>query len=204
MFRNALAIFVLFNCIVANGQHTIVGSRSPLRQNPYYELPLGAIEPQGWLREMLVRQKNGATGNLDSLYPLVMNERNGWVGGNGDQWERGPYWIDGLLPLAYILKDKALIDKVKPWVEWTIKSQQPDGYFGPSVDYDYEKGLQRDNSRDWWPKMVMLKVLKQYYSATADTAGHKAYDQLFSVPVKRTTRKTTRSLDILGALSRRR
>lgn len=145
-----------------------VNNRAPLRPNPYVELPLGAIKPQGWLREMLIRQKNGATGNLDKLYPLVMNERNGWLGGDGDQWERGPYWIDGLLPLAYILDDKALIAKTKPWVEWAINSQQPDGYFGPSKDYGPEPGVQRDNSRDWWPKMVMLKILKQHYSATGD------------------------------------
>ncbi|WP_326991428.1 beta-L-arabinofuranosidase domain-containing protein [Chitinophaga sp. 212800010-3] len=132
-------------------------------------LPLGAISPEGWLKNMLIAQKNGATGQLDKLYPLVMNQRNGWLGGDGDQWERGPYWIDGLLPLAYILKDTALIAKVKPWVEWSIRSQQADGYFGPSKDYpNNEPGIQRDNSRDWWPKMVMLKVLKQYYEATGD------------------------------------
>lgn len=34
-------------------------SRGPLRQNPYLELPLGAIKPLGWLREKLVRQKPG-------------------------------------------------------------------------------------------------------------------------------------------------
>jgi hypothetical protein len=145
-----------------------VANRTPLRQNPYMELPLGAIKPQGWLREMLIRQKNGATGNLDKLYPLVMSKRNGWLGGDGDQWERGPYWLDGLLPLAYILDDKALIAKVKPWVEWSIKSQRADGYFGPATDYPAEPGIQRDNTGDWWPKMVMLKILKQYYSATGD------------------------------------
>jgi DUF1680 family protein len=145
-----------------------VYSRAPLHENLYIQLPLGAIKPQGWLREMLIRQKTGATGNLDKLYPLVMGSRNGWLGGDGDQWERGPYWIDGLLPLAYILNDKELIAKVKPWIEWTLNSQQPDGYFGPSKDYGYEPGLQRDNSHDWWPKMVMLKVLQQYYTATGD------------------------------------
>lgn len=147
---------------------TRAGSRPPLRPNPYRELPLGSIKPQGWLKEMLIRQKNGATGQLDKLYPLVMNNRNGWLGGDGDQWERGPYWIDGLLPLAYILDDSVLIAKTKPWIEWAINSQQPDGYFGPSSDYSPEPGIQRDNSRDWWPKMVMLKILKQYYSATGD------------------------------------
>ncbi len=89
-------------------------SRAPLHQNPYIELPVGAIKPQGWLREMLLRQKTGATGNLEKLYPVVMNNRNGWLGGDGDQWERGPYWIDGLLPLAYILDDKELIAKLNP------------------------------------------------------------------------------------------
>ncbi len=145
-----------------------VNSRAPLHQNPYLELPLGAIKPLGWLKEMLIRQKNGATGNLDKLYPLVMNNRNGWLGGDGDQWERGPYWIDGLVPLAYILDDKELIAKSKSWIEWALNSQLPDGYFGPSKDYSAEPCLQRDNSRDWWPKMVMLKILKQYYSATGD------------------------------------
>jgi hypothetical protein len=143
-------------------------NREPLRPNPYIELPLGAIKPQGWLHDMLVRQKDGATGNLDKLYPLVMGQRNGWLGGDGDQWERGPYWIDGLLPLAYILNDQALIAKTKPWIEWALNSQQPDGYFGPEKDYSPEPGVQRDNSRDWWPKMVMLKILKQYYAATGD------------------------------------
>ncbi len=144
------------------------GNRAPLQQNPYIELPLGAIKPSGWLKQMLLTQKNGSTGNLDKLYPLVMNQRNGWLGGDGDQWERGPYWIDGLLPLAYILDDKELIAKTKPWIEWAISSQQPDGYFGPIKDYPAEEGLQRDNSHDWWPKMVMLKILQQYYSATGD------------------------------------
>lgn len=139
-----------------------------LIETPYQELPLGAIKPQGWLREMLIRQKTGSTGSMDKQYPLVMGSRNGWLGGDGDQWERGPYWIDGLLPLAYQLQDKELIAKVKPWIEWSIKSQTEDGYFGPAKDYPGEAGVQRDNARDWWPKMVMLKILKQYYSATGD------------------------------------
>lgn len=168
LFLFVTALFQAVGQSVAQPEGAYSGSRAPLRSNPYNELPLGAIKPQGWLKEMLVSQKNGATGKLDELYPLVMGKRNGWLGGDGDQWERGPYWIDGLLPLAYILDDKELIAKTKPWVEWAISSQQSDGYFGPSKDYGREPGVQRDNSRDWWPKMVMLKILKQYYSATGD------------------------------------
>lgn len=143
-------------------------NRAPLLTKPYMELPLGAIKPAGWLELQLQRMAEGMTGNLDSIYAPVMGPRNGWLGGDGDVWERGPYWIDGLLPLAYIMNDQALIDKVQPWIEWTLSSQQPNGYFGPDTDRPNEAGLQRNNARDWWPKMVMLKVMQQYYSATGD------------------------------------
>jgi len=112
--------------------------------------------------------RDGMTGNLDTLYELVMGSRNGWKGGDGDVWERGPYWIDGLLPLAYILDDDTLKAKAQEWIEWTLASQTEDGHFGPVVDREPERGLQRGKARDWWPKMVMLKVLQQYYSATGD------------------------------------
>lgn len=145
-----------------------LNNRQPLLQKEYMELPLGAIKAEGWMADQLQRMKDGMTGHLDNVYPQVMGERNGWLGGDGDVWERGPYWIDGLLPLAYILKDEELIAKIKPWIEWTLASQKEDGYFGPDTDRPYEPGLQRDNAHDWWPKMVMLKVLRQYHSATQD------------------------------------
>lgn len=143
-------------------------NRSPLAEKQYDLLPLGDVKASGWLLDQLEIMRDGMTGHLDELYPAVMGERNGWLGGDGDVWERGPYWIDGLLPLAYILDDQELKDKTQKWVEWTLASQQEDGYFGPSEDRPYERGLQRDNSHDWWPKMVMLKVLVQYYEATGD------------------------------------
>ena len=145
-----------------------LNNRQPLLQKSYIELPLGAIRAKGWMAEQLQLMKKGMTGNLEQVYPQVMGKRNGWLGGDGDVWERGPYWIDGLLPLAYLLNDQELINKIKPWIEWTLASQKPDGYFGPDTDRPYEAGLQRDNAHDWWPKMVMLKVMQQYYSATQD------------------------------------
>ena len=143
-------------------------NRPPLFQKEYMELPLGSIKARGWLQEMLERQRKGATSQMDVLYPEVMGKRNGWLGGDGDQWERGPYWIDGLLPLAYLLEDDELKAKVQPWIEWTLASQQENGFFGPDRDYGPEPGLQRTNSKDWWPRMVVLKILQQYYSATGD------------------------------------
>lgn len=134
----------------------------------YSELPLGDVKAEGWLKETLLRQRDGMSSQMQEIYPQVMGERNGWLGGDGDQWERGPYWIDGLLPLAYILDDQSLKDMAKPWIEWALASQTEDGFFGPSVDYAPERGIQRNNSKDWWPRMVVLKILQQHYNATGD------------------------------------
>ncbi len=143
-------------------------NRAPLKPRSYSMLPLGAVRADGWLLEQQRRMRDGMTGNLDKIYPQVMNERNAWLGGDGDAWERGPYWIDGLLPLAYQLDDKKLKDKAQQWVEWSLASQREDGYFGPYEDREPEPGIQRDNAQDWWPKMVVLKIMQQYYSATGD------------------------------------
>jgi hypothetical protein len=151
--------------------HDVVANRAPLHPNAYLELPLGTIVPRGWLRMQLERQRDGLTGHLDELYPSIVGPRNGWLGGDGDGWERGPYWIDGLVPLAYILNDEALIAKAKPWIEWTLTHQEPSGYLGPklfSSEPTAEPGMQKTPREDWWPRMVMLKVLKQYYGATGD------------------------------------
>ena len=100
-----LTRFILTLCGLAavaavSAQPDMRFNRTPLQPRPYAELPIGAVKPAGWLGEQLVRMRDGMTGHLDSLYPQVMGPRNGWVGGDGDVWERGPYWIDGLLPLA--------------------------------------------------------------------------------------------------------
>ena len=171
IFFASFATLAIASAAPAGGESVsgnYLNNRQPLLQKTYIELPLGSIKAEGWMQEQLVRMKNGMTGHLDEVYEKVMGPRNGWLGGDGDVWERGPYWIDGLLPLAYILNDQALIEKIKPWIEWTLASQKPNGYFGPDTDRSYEPGLQRDNAQDWWPKMVMLKIMQQYYTATND------------------------------------
>ncbi|MBM4160471.1 MAG: hypothetical protein FJ217_05150 [Ignavibacteria bacterium] len=151
-----------------------ISNREPLALNPYIQLPLGSITPTGWLHEQLRLSAEGMTGHLDEIWKDVGPE-NGWLGGKGDSWERGPYWIDGLVPLAYTLKDNALIQKARKWVEWSLRSQRDDGYFGPTPDPNRtfrpeERVLawQEKNKEDWWPHMVMLKVKEQYYEATGD------------------------------------
>ncbi len=130
-------------------------NRAPLAPQPFQPLPTGAIRPAGWLRRQLEIQARGMGGRLDETWPDV-GANSGWLGGTGESWERGPYFLDGLLPLAWQLDDPALKAKAQRFVEWTLASQRPDGMFGPA------------SNDDWWPRMVMLKVLTQYHELTGD------------------------------------
>ncbi|MFK5973860.1 MAG: glycoside hydrolase family 127 protein [Flavobacteriaceae bacterium] len=179
-------------------------NRAPLKPNAYLELPLGSIKPEGWLKDQLERMAKGMTGNLDSIYPAVVGPRNGWLGGDGDGWERGPYWIDGLLPLAYILDDEDLKAKAQKWIEWTINNQTEDGYIGPipfTSEPEPEPGIQKDKRRDWWPKMVMLKILQQYYNATDDQRVIRTLTKYFKYQLKELPQKP---LDYLTLWANRR
>src|SRR5262245_58402927 len=102
-------------------------NRAPLHPKAFVELPLGSIQPRGWLRTQLERQRDGLTGNLDERYRQIVGPRNGWLGGDGDGWERGPYWVDGLVPLAHLLKDEALLAKARAWLDWSLPQQEPSG-----------------------------------------------------------------------------
>jgi hypothetical protein len=138
----------------------------------YTDLPLGAIRPAGWLHDQLEIMRDGTTGHLDEVYGKLKND-NGWLGGKGDGWEETPYWLDGAVPLAYLLDDATLKVKVLKYINWTIDHQRRSGYFGPITKAERDSSTvitlaNPEKGEDWWPKMVMLKALQQYYTATND------------------------------------
>lgn len=149
----------------------IVSNRLPLAQNSFYPLPLTSIRPKGWLLDQLCIQANGLTGHLDEFWPDV-GPQSGWLGGNGEAWERGPYYLDGLLPLAHLLEDERLLEKSKRWVDWTLSNRASNGLLGPT----------RNN--DWWPRMVMLKVLTQHHEATGDSRVMEAMESYFAYQLR--------------------
>ena len=141
-------------------------THEPLKETPFNYLPLGSVRPQGWLLNQLEIQAAGLTGHLDEIWPDC-GLNSGWLGGTGESWERGPYYCDGLIPLAYVLDDPYLIAKAQRWIDWTLNSQQPNGQFGPK------------NNLDWWPRMIMLKALANYYEATGDKRVLDFMDKYF-------------------------
>jgi hypothetical protein len=138
-----------------NGTQQAYENRSPLHPASMHLLPLTSIRPKGWLERQLRIQADGLSGHLDELWSDV-GPNSAWLGGTGEAWERGPYFLDGLVPLAYLLNDAKLKTKVQKWVDWTLTHQRPDGSIGPLTN------------QDWWPRMIMLKALTQYQEATGD------------------------------------
>ena len=90
------------------------------------------VKPEGWLKRQLEIQMQGLTGKLFDIWDSV-GSYSGWLGGTGENWERAPYYLDGLLPLSCYLEDKEHWDIACRFVEWTLGSQDEEGNFGPDL-----------------------------------------------------------------------
>lgn len=134
----------------------IVTNRPPLLAVPFVPLPLGSVRPRGWLLEQCRLQRDGITGHAETIYANDLGANSAWLGGTGENWERGPYYYKGLITLAYTLDDASLKRKAQKWMDWLLDHQGPDGYIGPK------------SNDDWWPRMVATYALRDYYEATAD------------------------------------
>jgi len=121
-------------------------------------LPLSSIRAEGWLRNQLRIQADGLSGHLDEFWPDIKDSR--WFGGGAEGWERAPYWLDGVIPLAYTLDDPALKRKVEKYMDIILDRQHEDGWLGPKPEDVREFDL--------WSHFLALKMLAQYQKAAGD------------------------------------
>jgi hypothetical protein len=165
MFARSLFLFgfVIAAPVIARAADPVLSSQAalprtlqPLRLKP---LPLGTIRPTGWLKTQLQIQANGLSGHLDEFWPDIKD--SAWTGGKAEGWERAPYWLDGIVPLAYSLDDPALKAKAQRFIDYVLEHQQPDGWLGPVTDGKHPE-------YDPWPQFVLFKALTQYQEATGD------------------------------------
>lgn len=124
-----------------------------LNRTRYQRFKGAQYRPAGWLRRQLRIQADGLSGNLDQVWPDVRDSK--WIGGDRDGWERMPYWLDGVVPLAFLLEDEQLIARIRKHMDTIIARQEEDGWLCPCA-------LEERNSYDLWSGILMAKVLAQY------------------------------------------
>jgi len=169
--------------------------RQPLPE-AYTLLPVGAIRPEGWLREQMKQNLDGFTGHLDSLaHDLlvkddifgrdrlsrkVKSKDVGALGNEGDWqiqllwWnsETQGNWRDGFIRSAILLGDKEKLSLAKAYVDRILATQDSDGYLGI---YDPELRYHFDNENgELWAKATLLRGLLAWYEYSKDPKVLKA------------------------------
>ncbi len=117
------------------------------------------LKPRGWIRRQLEIQAAGLSGNLHKIWPDVRD--SAWIGGNREGWERVPYWLDGFIPLAYLLENDELIAAAKEYIDAIISAREDDGWICPCKK---EKRAHYDT----WAVQLISKTLKVYYDCSGD------------------------------------
>src|SRR6187397_1962957 len=135
-------------------------TQTSLRRPAFRPLPLAEIRPDGWLARQLRIQAEGLSGHLDAFWPDVKDSQG--FGGAAEGWERAPYWLDGVIPLAWLLDDHALKSRVTNHINYIVDHQRADGWFAP---YPIDAVAKR---YDMWAILLVNKVLAQYHAATGD------------------------------------
>ena len=126
----------------------------------YRPLTANEIKPKGWLRRQLEIQANGLAGQLDRMWPDVRDSK--WFGGDREGWERAPYWLDGFMPLAYLLDDEDMKARVAKYMDLVLKNQQEDGWLYPAGT------MTAIEKYDTWAQILLGKVLVCYYELSKD------------------------------------
>ncbi len=148
---------------ISDGSKLQIVTDSATEDISFTSLPLGDVKARSWLLHQARLIADNITKDMESLSPDCKSEgddRSGWLGGTGDTWERGPYYVRGLVSLAYTLDDAELKSQAQKWIDWTLSSQVSSGAFGPYAATPAEL--------DYWPLMPMLIALEIYADATGD------------------------------------
>ena len=131
----------------------------------FQETDIASVEPQGWIKEFLLRQKSGLTGHRATLdYPFNTTLWNGEIQvprdhAHGAKWwpyEQTGYLTDGMLRCGYLLHDDGLIKDGRAGVSYILSHPLPSGRLGFAFF---------DNQ---WPLAVFFRALEAEYLATGD------------------------------------
>ncbi len=169
-----LAISLSFVFLISCSKEIKINSENP-KFNTFNKIKISDIHPEGWIKEFLVRQKEGLTGNIEVAgYPF---DTKMWatekIKGSTKAWwpyEQTGYYIDGLNRLGYLLNDTSLKEKANIQKQYVLDHINP------------ETGRVSTILEDRWKRWPYAGFFRNYmtdYSITRDKsiveALHKHY-----------------------------
>jgi hypothetical protein len=159
--------------ILALGMARPAGAQTPAAPGPghfqaryfgrFSELPVGAVQPRGWLQQWLERQAQGLTGHPENMsYPYDTCMYAGTIPPpqTRDKWwkewwpyEQSAYFVDATTRLSWLINNPS------------INRRRDD-----NLDYilAHSSGTNLGSSHECWPNAVVGRALLAQFSATGD------------------------------------
>ncbi len=154
----------------------------------FLELPPGAVEPLGWLRDWCLAAKDGYTGRMDEV---DVEFQRAWAADRkpaGDRllwykgaWplEGGGYWFDGLARLGCALHDEGLIAQAKRRVHAVADNMNAGGllflwWLDRNKPEDRKAVLAALDGWPLWACGLLGRALSSYYAGTGDKRALEA------------------------------
>jgi hypothetical protein len=158
---------LLFLCSCARAE-PIQKLRPPALQR----LDTGATKPQGWLKDELLLQAKGLSGQLPYFWGYFNS--SAWMkdpvpkssGGKPHQFI--PYFINGLFPLSYQVEDENIAAWRKRYVDFIISHQNTTnecGWLGPPIARTENPNQHDPPAHNYWSKYLAVQAFESYAEA---------------------------------------
>jgi len=166
------------------------GPARPRYYGVFCELPVGAVKPQGWTKQFLVRQAQGLSGHPENMaYPYDTCMLAGVIPPpavkHGEIWwpyEQSGYFFDAVARLSALIDDPRVRELHQSALDYIIANSTERGY-GASTWH--------------WPNAVIGRGLLADYSATPNSQQREAITGLIQQAVL--THASVNSRDGLNA-----
>ena len=126
----------------------------------------------GWMKQQLKIQADGLNGNLDKVWRDVRD--SAWIGGDAEGWERVPYWLDGFIPLAYLLEDSDMLSRAEKYIDAILERIQSDKIANIEEVMEYLTRVMRGEEKDSFDMEPSLQERTKAANALADRLDNKA------------------------------
>lgn len=163
MRRNRTLVVVALVALCGVGAATSPQQLKVQYYGHFSELPVGAVQPRGWIQKWLERQATGLTGHPENLsypYDTCLYTGNIPPPPYTNRWwspwwpyEQAGYFVDGMTRLSWLVNDPAINQRRDANLD-SILNASTNGNLGPS---------------QWcWPNAVVGRALMAQFSAAGN------------------------------------